>query len=100
MCNGRFSALYHSTGTYPSVATHNFSPEALEAIAPRVPRAADGATGGVAAIVGCAVVHIPDVEIDPEHKSLAVRAPLGGEAVVCPNAARGRSRWCHRGRTR
>jgi len=64
------------------VAAHNFSPEALEAIGLVFPARPTRAIAVGRAIVTSAVVHNPDVEIDPEHQILAVPRAVGWRSAL------------------
>src|SRR5262245_9243059 len=71
LCNGLFSGLFHFDGELVHlVAHHNWSPEALEK-AHRIFPAPPNRTSTGRAILERAIVHIPDVELDPDrHRSL------------------------------
>jgi two-component system, NtrC family, sensor kinase len=74
LCAGLFSALFQFDGELIHFAAeHNYTPEALEAAHRVFPAHPTRALGTGRAILERAVVHIPDVEVDPEyqHQSLA-----------------------------
>src|SRR5262249_51361014 len=78
LCGGLFSALYRFDGELLHlVAQHNYTPEALEA-APRVsPARPPRALFTGRTILERAVVHIPDVDLDPEHQHRTLRRAIG-----------------------
>jgi two-component system, NtrC family, sensor kinase len=78
LCNGLFSALYQFDGeALHQVAQHNFTPEALEEVRRISPVRPTRTLGGGRAILERAVVHIPDVELDPEYPDKAVSRAIG-----------------------
>jgi GAF domain-containing protein len=78
LCDGLFSALQQFDGELlHQVAQHNFTPEALEAVHRVFPARPTRALGAGRAIVERAVVHIPDVEVDPEYQHQALSRALG-----------------------
>src|SRR5437870_13424784 len=73
LCDALFSVLFQFDGALiHSVAQHNFSPEALEASARVFPARPSRALGAGRAILERAVIHIPDVEVDPEFQHQAL----------------------------
>jgi signal transduction histidine kinase len=69
LCDGLFSALYQFDGALlHRVAQHNYTPEALEASDRIFPTRPTRALGSGRAILERAVVHIPDVEVDPDYR--------------------------------
>ncbi len=78
LCDGLFSGLYHFDGELiHQVAQHNYTPEALET-AHRIFPARPTRTFGVGrAILERAVVHIPDVELDPEYQYQGLTRAIG-----------------------
>jgi signal transduction histidine kinase len=67
LCDGLFSALYQFDGELIHLgAQHNFTPEALDAVHRIFPARPTRALGTGRAIIERAVVHVPDVELDPE----------------------------------
>ena len=75
LCDGLFSALYQFDGELiHQVAQYNFTPEALEAAHRVYPARPNRTSGPARAILEGAVVHIPDVEIDPEYQHALSRA--------------------------
>src|SRR5216684_2255715 len=83
LCDGLFSALYQFDGELlHRVAQHNCTPEALEAsdrVFPARPTR-DLWTGR--AIRQRAVIHIPDVEVDPEHQHQALSRAIGARSSL------------------
>jgi GAF domain-containing protein/anti-sigma regulatory factor (Ser/Thr protein kinase) len=78
LCDGVFSALYEFDGELlHQVAQHNFTPEALEEVRRISPVRPTRALGGGRAILERAVVHIPDVEVDPEYQHHAISRAIG-----------------------
>jgi len=78
LCDGLFSALYQFDGeVLHQVAQHNFTAEALEEVSRISPVRPTRALGGGRAILERAVVHIPDVETDPEYPDKAVSRAIG-----------------------
>jgi len=67
LCDGLFSALYQFDGELiRQGAQHNYTPEALEQVRRIFPARPTRALGTGRAILERAVVHVPDVELDPE----------------------------------
>jgi hypothetical protein len=78
LCNGLFSTLYQFDGELlHRVAQHNYTPEALEASDRVFPTPPTRALGVGRAILERAVVHMPDVEADPEHQYYALSRAIG-----------------------
>ena len=78
LCDGLFSGLYQFDGELIHlVAQHNFTPEALEASHRVYPARPTRAILTGRAILERSVVHIPDVEIDPEHQYQALSRSIG-----------------------
>jgi signal transduction histidine kinase len=78
LCDGLFSAVYQFDGELLHlVAQHNYTPEALEAAHRVFPARPTRALFTGRAILERAVVHIPDVELDPEHQHQALRRAIG-----------------------
>jgi GAF domain-containing protein len=78
LCGGLFSALFQFDGELiHHVAQHNVTSEGLEELHRIFPARPTRALMTGRAILECAVVHIPDVEVDPEfqqHQALLSRA--------------------------
>ena len=102
LCDGLFSALFRFDGELIHfVAQHNFTPEALEDGASRIPGAPNRGHGAGAGDPERAVVHIPDVDADPEYQHQALARAIGCRSGLCgPDAAGGRSHRRHRGGAR
>ena len=78
LCDGLFSALFQFDGDLlHQVAQHNYTPEALEAAHRVYPARPTRAMLAGRAILERAVVHIPDVEIDPEYRNQALSRAIG-----------------------
>src|SRR5262249_3518747 len=78
LCDGLFSALFQFDGELiHQVAHHNFTPEPLGAHRRLSPPRPDRGLGAARAILDRAVVHIPDVELDPEYRAQAVARAIG-----------------------
>jgi GAF domain-containing protein/CheY-like chemotaxis protein len=78
LCDGLFSALFRYDGELiHQVAQHNFTPEALEEVHRIYPARPSRALGSSRAILERAVVHIPDVELDPEYQHLELTRRVG-----------------------
>jgi GAF domain-containing protein len=78
LCDGLFSALYKFDGELIHfVAQHNYTPEALVAAHRVFPARPTRALFTGRTIRERAVVHIPDVELDPEHQHQALRRAIG-----------------------
>jgi two-component system, NtrC family, sensor kinase len=78
LCDGLFSGLFQFDGELlHRVAQHNFTPEALEASDRVFPARPTRALGAGRAILERAVVHIPDVEVDPEFQHQALTRAIG-----------------------
>jgi signal transduction histidine kinase len=83
LCDGLFSALYQFDGELIHlVAQHNWTPEALEAAHRVFPARPSWAMGTGRAILGRAVVHIPDVEIDKEYQLKELSRAIGHRSGI------------------
>jgi GAF domain-containing protein len=84
LCDGLFSALFQFDGELlHQVAQHNYTSEALE-VAQRVfPARPTRAIRAARAILDRAVVHVPDVELDPEFQPPALGHAIGYRGVLC-----------------
>ena len=77
LCNGLFSGLFQFDGELVHlVAQHNWPPEALEEAHRVVPAPPNRLITG-RAILKRAVVHVPDVELDPEFHHAALPRLIG-----------------------
>jgi signal transduction histidine kinase len=78
LCDGLFSSLHQFDGEliHP-VAQHNYTPEALEELHRIYPARPTRALGAGRAILERAVIHIPDVEVDPEFQHRALSRAIG-----------------------
>ena len=78
LCDGLFSGLYQFDGELiHQGAHHNYTPEALEAVNRVFPARPSRAIGTGRAILERAVVHIPDVESDPEYQQHGLTRAIG-----------------------
>jgi signal transduction histidine kinase len=78
LCDGLFSALFQFDGELLQlVAHHNFTLEALEEAHRVYPTRPSRGQGSTRAILERAVVHIPDVEVDPEYQTLGLARLIG-----------------------
>jgi signal transduction histidine kinase len=78
LCDGLFSALFRFDGELiHHAAQHNYTPAALEELHRVFPARPTRALCTGRAILERAVVHIPDVEVDPEHQHQALRRAIG-----------------------
>jgi GAF domain-containing protein/CheY-like chemotaxis protein len=78
LCHGLFSALFQYDGELiDQVAQHNFTPEGLAEVRRLYPRRPGPGLGSTRAIQERAVVHIPDVETDPEYHHLGLTRAVG-----------------------
>jgi two-component system, NtrC family, sensor kinase len=83
LCDGLFGSLYRFDGEmlHPA-AQHNYTPEALEALRRVFPaRPTRGLMTG-RAILDRAVVHIPDIEVDPEHQTPGIPRAVGWRSAL------------------
>jgi GAF domain-containing protein len=78
LCDGLFGGLVRFDGEliYP-VATHNYTPEALDAMRRIFPAGPSRALAVGRAILDRDVVHVPDVELDPEYQVQSLAATIG-----------------------
>jgi GAF domain-containing protein len=78
LCDGLFSALYRFDGALlHHVAQHNYTPEALEEVHRVFPARPTRALAVGRAILERAVIHIPDIELDPEWQHPALSRAIG-----------------------
>jgi GAF domain-containing protein len=83
LCNGLFSGLYRFDGELiHQVAQYNYRPEALEAVGRILPARPSRELAVGRAILERAVIHIPDVELDPEYRKVVSRA-VGARSILC-----------------
>src|SRR5262245_22605000 len=83
LCGGLFSGLYRFDGEFlhPG-AQYNFGAEGLEQMHRIFPARPTHALGTGRAILECAVVHIPDVEVDPEYRHHGLTRAIGLRSAV------------------
>jgi GAF domain-containing protein len=82
LCDGMFSTLYRFDGELVHlVADHNLTPEAHEAARQIYPVPLTRRLGSARTILDRAVVHIPDVEDDPEYDPAFARA-VGARSLL------------------
>jgi GAF domain-containing protein len=78
LCDGLFGTLWQFDGELiHQVAQHNYSPEALEEMRRIYPCRPSRAHGSARAILERAVVHILDVELDPDFQIRALSRAVG-----------------------
>jgi GAF domain-containing protein len=78
LCDGLFSALYQFDGELLDlVAQHNYTPEAIVEVHRIFPARPTRGLGVGRAILERAVVHIPDVEMDPEFQIQGLTRAIG-----------------------
>jgi signal transduction histidine kinase len=78
LCNGLFSALFQFDGELiHHVAQHNVTPEGLAELHRIFPVRPTRALGVGRVILERAVVHIPDMEVDPEFQHVALSRAVG-----------------------
>ena len=84
LCDGLFSALHQFDGELiHQVAQYNFTPEALEAAHRAFPARPTRASGSGRAILERAVVHIPDIDVDPEYQLQSLSRAVGYRSFLC-----------------
>ncbi len=84
LCDGLFSALFQFDGELIHlVAQHNYTPEALEAARRVYPARPTRALGSGRAILERAVVHIPDIDVDPEYQLQSLSRAVGYRSLLC-----------------
>jgi GAF domain-containing protein len=81
LCDGLFSALYRFDGEliHPG-AQHNYTPKGLEEMRRIYPARPARGLGVGRAILNRAVVHLPDVELDPEYQFQGLTRALGARS--------------------
>jgi GAF domain-containing protein/anti-sigma regulatory factor (Ser/Thr protein kinase) len=78
LCNGLFCSLLRFDGELIyNVAQHNYTPEALEEVHRIYPTRPTRALPSGRAILERAVVHIPDVEVDPDFQNGSLSRAIG-----------------------
>src|SRR5262245_3791545 len=78
LCDGLFGAVFQFDGKLLHfVAHHNCSPRALEELHRLYPARPTPSHGSGRAILNRAIVHIPDVEVDPHYQHLALTRAIG-----------------------
>ena len=78
LCDGLFSGVYQFDGELlHHVAHYNYAPEALEEVQRKFPARPTREFGTGRAILEAAVVHIPDVEVDPEYRNQPLSRAVG-----------------------
>src|SRR5215471_487497 len=78
LCDGLFGGLVRFDGEliHP-VATHNYTPEALDAMRRIFPARPSLVLGVGRAILDRDVVHLPDIELDPEYQVRSLAGTIG-----------------------
>jgi len=83
LCDGLFSSLLQFDGELiHQVAQHNYTPEALQAVHGVYPVRPTRALLNGRAILERAVVHIPDIEVDPEYQHHALSRAIGWRSAL------------------
>ncbi len=78
LCDGLFSALFQYDGELiDQIAQHNFTPEALHEVRRLYPTRPSRDYGSGRTILAGTVVHIPDVEMDPEYHHQGMTRAVG-----------------------
>jgi signal transduction histidine kinase len=78
LCDGLFGALFQFDGELLHlVAQHNYTAEALETAHRIFPARPTRAFGAGRAILERAVVHLPEVEVDPEYQQQTLARAIG-----------------------
>jgi GAF domain-containing protein/CheY-like chemotaxis protein/HPt (histidine-containing phosphotransfer) domain-containing protein len=78
LCDGLFSALFRYDGELvDQVAQHNFPAEGLAEVRRIYPTRPSRALGSTRAILERVVIHIPDVERDPDYAHLELTRAVG-----------------------
>jgi two-component system, NtrC family, sensor kinase len=78
LCDGLFGGLVRFDGELIyQVATHNYTPEALDALRRVFPARPSRTLGVGRAILERDVVHLPDVELDPEYQGQNLAGAIG-----------------------
>src|SRR4029079_5893298 len=78
LCNGVFSSLFRFDGELLHfVAQHNYTPFALEEAHRVYPARLSRALGSTRAVLEREVGHIPDVEVDPDHRHRSLSRAIG-----------------------
>jgi hypothetical protein len=89
LCDGLFGALYRFDGELLHLVAHyNYTPEALEAAHRVFPGRPSRGGGPGRAILDRAVAHIPDVQLDLEHRIRTVPGYLGHRTSQCRDGPR------------
>jgi GAF domain-containing protein len=82
LCDGVFSGLFRFDGELVHlVAEHNYTPEALKFARQTLPAPLTRQLGAARAILDRAVVHIPDIELEPEYDPAFARV-VGCRSVL------------------
>ncbi len=83
LCDGLFGALWQFDGELiHQIAQHNFTPEALEGVRRLYPARPSRGLGSGRAILDRALVHIPNLELDPElqFQTLSLARAVGARS--------------------
>ena len=86
LCNGLFSTVFQFDGELLHVAAaHNLPPAGLEALHRLYPARPNRALAAARAILERTLIHIPDIELEPESQQRAVARTVGWRsALVVP----------------
>jgi GAF domain-containing protein len=83
LCGGLFSTLFQFDGDMLHIlAAHNTTPEALEVLHSAYPARPTRALVAGRAILERAVVHIPDIELEPESQQRAIARAVGWRSAL------------------
>jgi GAF domain-containing protein len=92
LCDARFTALYRYDGDLVHVAAHhNLTPEVLAVLQRLYPMRPTHEQASGRAIMGAAVVHLPDVLADPEYRHEVAIAGGWASLLAVPMMREGRA---------
>ena len=85
LCGGLFGGIYRYDGELvEAVAAHNFPPAVLAAFKRHFPMRPHRGVVAMRAILDCSVVHVPDLELDPERTAwnAEVQSQVGFRSLI------------------
>ncbi len=85
LCGGLFGGIYRYDGELVEVVTaHNFPPAVLAAFKRHFPMRPHRGVVAMRAILDCSVVHVPDLELDPERTAwnAEVQSQVGFRSLI------------------
>src|SRR5262245_46771825 len=83
LCDGLFSTLFRFDGDVLRIlAAHNLAPGGVDALHRAYPTHPTRALAAGRAILDSAVIHIPDVELDPEPQQRAIARAVGWRSAL------------------